>query len=246
METMKTLSQSETKKLMKPFTSVSFHHVLGLLLIGLLTACSNSKTTPTVNNLSSAVLLTSDKLLAQCGRSSDANFTFKTAIAHDANGQLTPDVIKFRMTTLSTAVTASGNTIRFFKWRVNGAATELDSTPLQFITYDYSTSQSTSSAIDTIATTQINANMGIAIQLNDPIGVFQVIKAVVYGSDGKTMIAQINTLIPAFYAKPSDYQYNGDGTVRAGILQQLHPLANVSVGNWSDDQYIQTFNSLCI
>ncbi|MBC7740900.1 MAG: hypothetical protein H7061_01805, partial [Bdellovibrionaceae bacterium] len=237
MNTPQNLSQKNSQRI--------HHQLVAILFVGFLTACSNSKTNPILTNQpSNMIVLSSDKLLAQCGRSSDTNFTLNTAIARDSAGALAPDWIKIKTAALSQTNLTAGNVIKFFKWRANGATSELDQTPLTFYTYTYSNSQTTSAALTQLATSQINQTTGLYVQLNDNAGVFQVIKAVVYDSTGK-VVSQINTLIPVFYAKPTDYQLNADGTPRVALLQQLHPLAATNVTGWSEDQFTQTFNGFC-
>ncbi len=92
---------------------------------------------------------------------------------------------------------------------------------------------------------QISLANGLYIQLNDDsINPYQVIKAVVYNSSG-TVVSQVNSLIPGYYASPADYQFNTDGTARAAILQSLHPLSAQIGSGASAAQYAQTITAFC-
>ncbi len=197
---------------------------LCIMAIALVSSCSPKKAEPMLTNQNSnSILITANKALAYCNRTNDTNFNFNTAVAKNSSGQYVSDMIKLKMNFISATATASGNTIQFFKWRVNGSTADLDSNALSFYVYNYSNGQATSGAIKSLAASQINQTTGLYIQLNDPSESYQVIKAVVYNAEG-AVVAQVNTLIPAFYASPEDYKLNADGSPRAQNLQQLHPL----------------------
>lgn len=217
-----------------------------VIVIGFLTSCSSTKSsTPAVTTLSSNPLLLSGKALAQCNQTTDSNFSFNSSVVTDQSGSVSNDWIKIKFSYLSTTVTSSGtNILRFYKWRVIAGASQLDSTPLTFALYDTSTGQTVSSSMTSIAANQITQTTGIYIQLNDPSGVYQVIKPVVYNSAG-TVVAQVNSLIPAFYASPEDYKFNSDGTARADLLQQMHKLYGVNVSGYTSQQLTETFSQYC-
>jgi hypothetical protein len=52
-------------------------------------------------------------------------------------------------------------------------------------------------------------------------------------------------LIPQFLASPEDYKYNSNGTMRAELLQQLHPLYGQDVSGWSFSQIQESFDQYC-
>jgi hypothetical protein len=83
------------------------------------------------------------------------------------------------------------------------------------------------------------------VKLNDDLkNPYQVLKVVAYKSDG-TVISNANVLIPQFLASPEDYKLNADGTTRADLLQQLHPLYGSDVSAWSFSQMQQAFDQYC-
>jgi len=209
----------------------------------LMTACGTSKSNPTAST-STAYDFGTTKALASCNKTKDSNFSINTASVNDTNGQSSTEWIKLKFNFLSSTVTTSGNTIKFFKWRVVGSTAQMDNTPLNFAKYDMSSGQTVGATVSTMSALELSSSQGLYIQLNDPNLQFQVLKAVVYNSAG-TIVAQINTLIPGFYASPKDYQYNSDGTARSVTLQQMHALYGQDVSAWSQGQIAQQFSQYC-
>ena len=213
------------------------------LTAALLSSCGNTKSNPT--NTASAVDPFGAKLLATCNKTKDTNFSINTSNVNDTTtGQISADWIKMKFNFLSTANTATGNTIKFFKWRVLGASPELDNTPLIFAKYDISTGQTSGTSVSAMTVSELSATTGLYIQLNDPNAQYQVLKAVVYNSSNQ-IVSQINTLIPGFYASPIDYQSNADGTPRTITLQQMHALYGTSTTGWTALQMQQYFSQYC-
>lgn len=210
----------------------------------LMTACGTSKSNPTNASNGSVYDFNSTKLLANCNKSKDTNFSFNTSIVTDQNGQTSSDWMKLKFNFLSTAVTASGNTIKFFKWRVSGTEGVMDNTPLSFALYDASSGSTVGASATSMNVTSLSSTYGLYIQLNDPYVQFQVVKAVVYNSSG-AIVASINSLIPGFFASPIDYQFNSDGTARSLTLQQMHGLYGQDVTGWTQLQMQQHFTQYC-
>lgn len=209
----------------------------------LMTACGTSKSNPTTST-STAYGFGSSKIIADCNKTKDSNFSLNTSSVTDTNGQTSSEWIKLKFNFISSTITASGNTIKFFKWRVVGAQSQIDNVPLNFAKYDISSGQALQTTVNSMNTTELSATTGLYIQLNDPNYQFQVLKAVVYNSSG-AIVAQINTLIPGFYANPNDYQYNSDGTARTVTLQQMHALYGQNVSGWTQTQFQQYFAQYC-
>lgn len=209
----------------------------------LMTACGTSKSNPTVST-ATAYDFGTTKLVADCNKTKDSNFSINTASVTDTNGQPSTEWIKLKFNFLSSTVTASGNTVKFFKWRVVAGSAQMDNTALNFAKYDMSSGQTVGATVSSMNALELSSSQGLYIQLNDPNLQFQVLKAVVYNSAG-TIVAQINTLIPGFYASPKDYQYNSDGTARSVTLQQMHALYGQDVSAWSQAQISQQFSQYC-
>ncbi|MBC7467141.1 MAG: hypothetical protein H7256_14220 [Bdellovibrio sp.] len=196
--------------------------VITLGLLALLTACGNTKSQSS-NAVTSSTSLATTSTLAYCNKSADSNFSFNTSVVTDANGNVSTDYIKMKFNFLNANITKSGNVLKFYKWRVSGSQSVLDSTPLNVATYTFGSGQTNSSLASSIDASQFNGTSGLYIQLNDPSAVYQVVKVVAYDSSG-TAIANLNSLIPTFAANPATYSYNSDGSARATILQQMHAL----------------------
>ena len=222
----------------------SIHIALLLTAAILMTACGNSKSKTSPSDQSSSGLNLSTKPLAQCNKTADSNLSFNTSIVSDQNGKISTEWIKFKFNFINSEITKSGNVLKFFKWRISNGQTILSEIPLQISAYDFTSGQTVSEPYSALPADQVNGAQGFYINLEDPNSLFQVIKVVAYNSEGK-VIANVNSLIPSFYANPADYQLNADGTARAALLQNLHPLKNVSVTGWTADQFTQSFSQYC-
>ena len=226
-------------------TNIKLQVAFKILVLCLMASCSPTKSTsPNTTSSSASLLISADKPVALCNRTADSNFTFNTAVAQSTPGVYDNDVLKMKFSFISAASTTAGNTVSFFKWKVNGTVAELDPTPLTFYAYNASTGASVSTASTSYVASKISTSNGFYIKLNDVNGVYQVIKTVVYNSSGK-VVSQVNSLIPAFYASPVDYQSNADGSTRADILQALHPLAAQISSGASVEQFQQSMQSFC-
>ena len=219
---------------------------LVLTVLGLLTACGNSKSNSTpADSLSSNRLdINSVKPMANCNKSADNNFSFNSAIVNDQTGQPSNDWIKIKFNFLSADMTKTGNIIKIFKWRVSATESILDPAALQFAAFDLSSGQTLGSLTNSLPAEQISGQTGYYVQLNDPNAMFQVLKIVSYDSEGK-IVGSINSLIPAFSANPADYKLNSDGTNRADILMKMHQLNGAVVTGWSAAQFKQAFDQYC-
>ncbi len=218
---------------------------LAAVAVSLLASCSPTKSdTVSTNSSNTGLVFSATKTLTQCNRTADSNYTFNTAVAKNSAGAYVNDLLKIKFSYLSVAATAAGNTVRFYKWRINGTVSDLDSTPLNFYFYNLSTGATVTTATTSYNTSQISTTNGIYLQLNDPNEIYQVIKMVVYDSAG-TVVSQVNSLIPSFYVSPVDYQLNADGTARAAILQSLHPLASQLTAGYATAQYAASTSAFC-
>lgn len=209
--------------------------------LGLLTACGTSKSDPPTVQSSNRFDVNSQKALALCNKGSDSNFSFNTSIVSDESGQISTQWIKFKFNFLNAEITKPGNVLKFFKWKVLNGQAVLSETALEVSAYDPATGQTTSSATNSVAANQLNNNQRFYINLADPEALFQVLKVVAYNSEGK-VIGNLNSLIPAFYANPADYQFNSDGSNRAQILQDMHLLKGTTSTAGSA---VQSFNQYC-
>lgn len=225
-------------------TQILLNSITCLVLVATLTSCGNSKSSGVnQNNLSSAANL-SGKPLASCNKSISTDISMTINATTDANGQIDPNWTKVKFNFLSAKATASGNTVRFFKWKVSGNQSTLDQNPLSTMFFNLESGQPTTNSTTTIPVAEIATTRGIYVELNDPQASYQVIKAVVYDSNGQ-IVAQLNSLIPQFNSIPNDYKLNYDGSARAQVLVDLHPLISTNTSAWSQTDYANYYQNFC-
>lgn len=232
---------------MKKQNNNTLQILISLAVIAVLSSCGNSKSNEAnQNNLSSTTPITvnAEKPLANCNKSANADISMNINAVLDNAGNADLNWTKIRFNFLSTTATAAGNTVRFFKWKVSGGQSTLDQTPLQTMFFNLSNSQPTTNLTNTIPVNEISSSRGVFVQLNDSVGAYQVIKAVIYDSNGK-IVAQLNSLIPQFSSKVADYTTNADGTARAQLLIDMHPLKAVATSTWSQSDYNNFYQNLC-
>lgn len=215
------------------FSSVILTSILFLSSCG--TSKNGAKSTST-NNFASE---SQTGVLASCNKKVTSDLSFNTTIVQDQIGQADPNWIKLKINMLSAKVTASGNIIKFFKWKVVNGQAILDQNPLALYVYDLSTGYASAQASSFIVASQVTATKGYFVGLNDPQSTFQVIKMVVYSNSG-SVVAHEDSLIPQFTAQPALYQTN-----KGSILSSLHPLINTNTSSWSDAQYKSYFQNFC-
>lgn len=225
------MSQKNTMKVLFTFT-----------LLATLSSCSNtkSKAVTSENTFSS----TTTKVLASCNKVSNANMSLNSMAVTNQLGQPDLNWIKIKFSFLSSSSTASGNIIRFYKWKMVNGQVYIDQTPLTLYPYNINSGTATSSSVYQITAANVTTSVGYFLNLNDTQGNYQAIKAVVYNSSG-SVVAQSDSLIPQFMAKTSDYKYNSDGSLRSSTLTSLHPLATTSTTGWSDSSFQSYFQNFC-
>lgn len=218
---------------------------IAVLAATVLSSCGASKSTQNEFNMydqASNTIVTVSSAKASCTEASNADLNAQIS-AVSQNGQIDPNWIKIKFNYLSSQVTASGNVVRFFKWKVTNNQTYLDPAQLAITPYNLN-SGSTQTTVQEIAAQAITTSNGYFINLNDAQAQFQVLKMVVYSSTG-SIVAQTNILIPQFAASPARYAFNVDGSARSQLLQNLHPLKNSDASAWNDSQLNQYFQKSC-
>ncbi len=229
------MTQTETKNYSKL--------VVATIALITLASCGNtkSKQDPASSHTFSS---TSIKPLASCNKTVTADMSLNSAAVQDQMGTVDYNWLKVKFNFLSSQSTAANNKVKFFKWKVVNGQPYLDQNPLVIHTYDLSTGALSGSASNEIIASTVTPGKGYYVQLNDTQGTFQVLKTVVYSSTG-SIVAQSDSLIPQFNAKPSDYQFNADGSPRASALQSLHPLVQTVTSAWSEVEYTNHFQAFC-
>lgn len=215
-----------------------------IITIGLLTSCGTSKSNQ-VSNQSSFEFSSQQSQLANCNRLTNENLTLNLSVVADSGGVINNNWLKVKFSYLSSDLTQTGYNVRFYKWRVVGSSSQMDSNPLQISAYSLSSGASSNQMVDAIFAKDINNQNGYHIQLNDDAQYpYQVLKVVIYKTDG-TVAAQSDLLIPQFSANPIEYQKNMDGSVRSLTLQKLHPLYSTNVNGLTPVQLKQKFDQYC-
>lgn len=212
-----------------------------------LTSCGSKKSsqaTTTTIVQSSTVENAGNKIVTSCQKAVGSDMSVNITAVKNSNGTINNSLVKIKFNRLSTAATAAGNTIRFFKWRVTGSSASLDQTPLDVTRYVLSSGNVDDSTRDGITASTVTTSKGYYINLDDADGIYQVLKAVVYSSSG-SVVAQQNILIPQFLGVPADYAYNADGSARAQILRDLHPLATTDVSAWTATDFVKYYQATC-
>ncbi len=208
-----------------------------------LSSCSNTKE-ETTSYSSNTFASTVNKSLASCNKKMTADISYSSTVIQDQMGTQDNNWLKVKMNFLSPKATASGNVLKFFKWKMVNGVPYLDQTPMSFYTYNISSNTSGTTAMNQIAVSQVTTSNAFTVYLNDSQATYQVIKAVIYSADG-SLVAQSDSLIPQFMANPTDYAYNSDGSARATGLKALHPLNGVNTSGWSQDNYADYYKSFC-
>lgn len=212
-----------------------------------LSSCGTSKSsqsTTTTTVLASTVTNAGNKVVTSCQKSSGTDMSVNISAVKNSSGVINNSLVKIKFNRLSTLATESGNTIRFFKWKVSNSQAYMDQIPLTVTGYNLSSGEANQAASQSITASQVTAAQGFYIDLNDEAGVYQVLKAVVYNSSG-SIVTQQNILIPQFLGVASDYAYNADGSPRAQILRDLHPLALVDTTGWTSTNYTSYYQATC-
>lgn len=229
---------------MKTQTLIKVSVLISMLV---LSACGTSKSTDSgVTESASRVEVSSEKPLASCNQLSKAGLmTMNIANILNSDGKANEEFVKVKFGSIDAAHNKPGYYLKFYKWRVINNAVQMDNVPLAAYSYNLSTGAATSNPTTGVYISSITAETGLMLKLNDDLNnPYQVIKVVAYMSDG-TMIDHVNVLIPQFLASPEDYKFNANGTTRASLLQQLHPLYGQDVSGWSFSQIQETFDQYC-
>ena len=212
-----------------------------------LSSCGTSKSSQSAVNTavqSSTVTNAGTKVVTSCQKAVGTDMSVNISAVKNSSGTINNSLVKIKFNRLSSTATASGNVIRFFKWKVANNQAIMDQTPATVTRYVLSSGSVDQSASNSITASTVTTSQGYYIDLNDAAGEYQVLKAVVYSSAG-TIVSQQNILIPQFLGVAADYAYNADGSARAQILRDLHPLASADVTGWTSSTYSNYYAATC-
>ncbi|MES2803869.1 MAG: hypothetical protein V4654_15355 [Bdellovibrionota bacterium] len=209
-----------------------------------LSSCGTSKSSQSTTAQASADTNAGTKVVTSCQKAVGTDISVNISAVKNSAGTINNSLVKIKFNRLSSIATASGNTMRFFKWKVSGSQVYLEPTNLSVTRYVLSSGVVDASAATSIAASAITTSQGYYIDLNDEAGAYQVLKAVVYNSAGN-VVTQQNILIPQFLGVAADYAYNSDGSARAQVLRDLHPLATTDVTGWTSANYTSYYQATC-
>lgn len=245
-------------------TKQIFTTLLTLAALSLLTACgasnqvegsSDSASRDVTNTIGDA----QTKSLAYCNQGSGSEITGKMKVFVDSANYVRMEYVYLRLTALPATFKSGNSYISLWKWLANPTGySSLDSSPLSFAlmnptTGQYLTSWKTTlkwSDVSTIASgmgytdpqTFFN-NVNILVDLKDPNGQYDALKVANYDSSTNKAVNTMDALLPLFAANPKDYA-NDNGSVRASVLQNLHPF-KASAGQFTTQQYQAMANNFC-
>lgn len=228
----------------------------------LMTACANQNSTEDlssrepVTEVVDSTNTTSAK--AYCNQGSGSTFTAQVKAWIEGSKVTRYDFFKAKLT-LAESFKTNGNYVQMFRWKANSAGqTYLDSTPLQFrlITNagvsasDYMSAMSwqnvtqLASALKATTVAGLFQQVQLIVDARDPYAEFDVIKIVVYNSSNQP-VDQKDILLPVFSADPVGYAKEADGSARANILRNLHPLKSMQGQSWTPAHYQTIVNGYC-
>lgn len=235
--------------------------IAALASITLLSACGASNQSLNSSSTLPNTYLSSDKPLASCSETVGTDLKGRLQAVKDSAGNVRSDLVYLRLTALPSGFSSGSNYIAMWKWLANSSGyTYLDGTALEFKLINASTSQEITGWRTTLTWSDVSAaasNMGVAdaqaffnkvkimVNLKDTKGEYDVLKVTSYESSTNKAVSQADGLIPLFYANPSDYAYESDGSLRADILESLHPLKSYTSQGFSGAQFKSMAEALC-
>lgn len=195
---------------------------------------------------------------AYCNKASGKEFGAQNK-AWIENNQVTRfDFIKAKLTLPETFLT-NGNYVQVYRWKANSAGqTYMDTTPLQFrlvsnsgsTLTDYMNALSWSkvtqpaSALNLKTAKDFFNQVQLVVDVRDPYAEFDAIKVVVYNSANQP-VDQLDMLIPVFSADPAAYAKESDGSTRATVLKNIHPLKSMLGQSWTPEHYQTLVEGFC-
>lgn len=214
-------------------------------------------------NLSSRVVdsNTGSKSVAICNEGSSSSTALKLkASTNSAGTAYRMDQVFMKLTTVPSGFTAGTDYFNFWRWMASSSnSTYIDPTPLSFYLYDTQTNQAVTGVRNSLKWSDVSGTAStwgvdaagffqrviLVIDVRDANGEFDVIKTARYNLSSNALAESIDTLLPLFYANPSDYAYESNGTTRASSLTALHPFKSMIGQGWSTSQFVSASNSYC-
>lgn len=241
-------------------TQTTLKAVLLLIILAMLTACGEQKASEDTTDYASRTPITTPNASAtvlSCNQKTQNGLTAKVMTYTDSANQVRNDYMNVKFTQMPASF-ETDDYIQFFRWQANTSGqVYLDPVPTQ-ARFETLTGQVLTNFSSVIYWGQVSAiatqsgmsdantffqNVRLVVDVRDPQANFDVLKIAMYNSSG-TNIINMDMLMPAFYASPTDYALDG-GVARASQLQALHPFANMISQGWTAAQYQSMATSFC-
>lgn len=224
-------------------TQLSIRIILTLTFIALLSACgaSSAEQDSTQDLLSTGL---TDKPLVKCNKASGSSLSYKVA-AQTLGSGFDPNWANLFLVSLPSGFEAGTSFVQFSKGQaVNDAMISYYASPIPFAIFDRQTSTYLSGTYNNLkwddvknlisgaTPTSFISRVIFVLSVQDPMSAYQVLGVASYNTVDNTTIEVVPSLLPVFYANPSDYDTKSTGYARESVLKSLHPLRGQS-GNFS-------------
>lgn len=201
----------------------------------------------------------SSKPVAICNKASGSGMTAQLKAAYNSTtGQYRFDSVLMKISNVGSNFVSGTDYINLWRWMANPTSTYLDQVPLNFYVYDTVTNQYITGQRSAVSWAELSpwaSKWGVSaeglfqriafiVDVRDANGEFDALKITTYTSSG-SLSSSMDMLLPLYYANPADYAYESNGTARASVLQNLHPLKSMAGQGWSSSQFQSVANSYC-
>lgn len=177
------------------------------------------------------------------------------------------DLVQVRMTSVPSDFINNSTYFGMWKWLgLTGATTQtLGSEALKFAVYDSYTGKYLTDFKTTLMwkdVASVAKNLGIttpalfftrvtlivnlaAASDAYPINDWDALKVVSYATSTQTVANTLDILLPPYAANPKDYALESNGSARASVLQNLHPLASLKASGYTSAQLLEMTKNYC-
>lgn len=194
--------------------------------------------------------------VALCNQLEDSFLTARLMIYYDPNNTYRPDYVHLYLPKIQIDFKKSNYRLILRKWKMSTSGnSNQDDTPLKLRLERLSDHISIGNDMDSIQwstiANKLKSNLstdysfsdafsefGFLVNLRDPSGAYDVLKISLY-KDGD-WVQDWNILLPPFYANPTTYAENQNGT-----LAQLHPLYGQETSSYDSSSFANLFNGFC-
>lgn len=243
-------------------------YVVVIFLALMSTGCGASKseggsTAESSRSVDSTTVTGAAKPIAYCNEASERNSLFRVNVgaALNSNNQSDPNYLHLKITNVPSSFTDSTYHFAIWKWYAEGSSTYVHPTALKFQIFRIDTgAELTTSSLSAINWTNISS-LASQLGVTTPAAFFQKVRLLVYVDDASAMYdaitvgyhktstgvaeAQVDMLIPLFYANPADYARNPDQSFRAQALIDKHPFKSIDTSGWTAATYSSRTNNFC-